>query len=58
MDNFTDYHIHQVGRVGSEIIEFLHRLGLDVICHVDVWLHGLVVAMASPLHDNFCRNTQ
>ena len=58
MDNFTDYHNHQVGRVGSEIIEFLHRFGLDVICYVDVGLHGFVVAVASPLHDDFCRNTQ
>ena len=58
MDNFTDYHIHQVGRVGLEIIEFLHRFGLDVIGHVDVRLHGLVVAMTSPLHDHLCRNTQ
>ena len=58
MDNFTDYHIHQVGRVGSEIIEFLHRFGLDVICHVDVGLHGLVVAVAGPFHDDFCWNTK
>ena len=53
MDNFTDYHNHQLSRIGSEIIEFLHRLSLDVICHVDVGLHCLVVTMASPLHDAF-----
>ena len=53
MDNFTDYHNHQLSRISSEIIEFLHRFRLDVICHVNVGLHGLVVAMASPLHDAF-----
>jgi len=58
MDNFTGYHNHQLSRIESEIIEFLHCFGLDVICHVDIWLHGLVVAVASPLHDNFCRNTK
>ena len=35
-----------------EVIEFLHRLSLDVISYVNVWFHGLVVTMACPLHDH------
>ena len=58
MDNFTDYHNHQLSRIGSEIIEFLHRFRLDIIGHVNIWLHGLVVAVTSPLHDDFYWNTK
>ena len=36
-----------------EVIEFLHRLCLDVICYVNVWFHGLVVTMACPFHDHY-----
>ena len=39
-----------------EVIELLHGLCLDLVTHVDVWLHGLVVTMASPLHDNLRRD--
>ena len=58
MNNFIGYHNRQMAETRSEFIEFLHRLSLDVIGHVDIWLHGLVVAMTGPLHDDFCRNTQ
>ena len=35
----------------AELVELLHGFCLDFVCHVDIGLHGLVVAMAGPLHD-------
>ena len=39
----------------KQTIEFLHRLGLDLVDHVNVRLHGLVVAVPRPFHDNLWR---
>ena len=58
MDNFTYYHIPPVRHLRLKLIEFLHSFGLNVICHVNVWLHCFVIAMPSPLHDYLGRNTQ
>ena len=35
-----------------ELVEFLHSLHLDFVRHVNIGLHGLVVAVASPFHDD------
>ena len=35
-----------------EVIEFLHRLCLDLITYVDVGLHRLLITMACPFHDH------
>ncbi len=48
---FLDFFYH------LEVIELLHGLCLDLVTYIDVWLHGLVVAMASPLHDQLRRDT-
>ena len=58
MDNFTYYHIPPVRHLRLKLIEFLHSFGLNIVCHVNVWLHCFVVAMPSPLHDYLGRNTQ
>lgn len=58
MDNFTYYHIPPVRHLRLKLIEFLHSFGLNVVCHVNVWLHCFVIAMPSPLHDYLGRNTQ
>ena len=39
--------------VTKQAIELLHRLCLDFVNHIDVWLHGLVAAVPGPFHDNF-----
>ena len=58
MDNFTYYHIPPVRHLRLKLIEFLHSFGLNVVCHVNVRFHGLVVTVTSPFHDYLCRNTQ
>ena len=40
----------------QQIVEFGHGLGLDGVHNVDVRLHGLVVGVAGPFHDNVGRN--
>ena len=32
-----------------QLVEFVHRIGLDVIGNVYVWFHRLVVAVSRPL---------
>ena len=39
----------------KQAVELLHRLCLDFVNHVDVRLHGLVVAVPRPFHDNLWR---
>ena len=41
-----------------QLVEFVHRIGLDVIGNVYVWFHRLVVAVSRPLHHHLCGNTQ
>ena len=41
-----------------QLVEFVHRIGLDVVCYVYVWFHRLVVAVSRPLHHHLCGNTQ
>ena len=48
---FLDFFYH------LEVFKLLHGLCLDVICYVDVWLHGLIVIVASPFHDHLQRDT-
>ena len=39
--------------VTKQAIELLHWLSLDLIDHINVWIHGLVAAVPGPFHDNF-----
>ena len=39
----------------TELVEFLHGFYLDFVCHVNIRFHGLVVAVAGPLHDDLWR---
>ena len=48
---FSFYYLLPLG-----IIKFLHGLGFDFIAHIDIGLHGLVVAVASPFHDYLGRD--
>ena len=35
---------------GLEVVELLHGFLFDLVTHVNVWLHSLVVIMSRPLH--------
>ncbi len=41
-----------------QLVEFVHRISLDVVGYVYVWFHSLVVAVPRPFHHHLCGDAQ